>query len=145
MQLAATGQPRICNDVPLDSERVIDAYFEHYLYLIESIRRSGVLPRIEVPRSTADSLVRSAKTEKEEREIQIAIGPEGELLRLGTGRHRTAIAQALELELIPVEIRLIHAKWLLRLVERSGKSPLATLLNWLNSAKQNGLYATLLD
>jgi hypothetical protein len=137
---ASRGKPRICNDVPLDSEAAIDAYFEHYLQLIESIRRSGFLPRTEVPRLTADPLVRRAKTEKEERDVLIAIGPQGELLRLGTGRHRTAIAQALGLERMPVEIRLVHAKWLSKLVERSGKSPLDALVDWFNAAKQNGLY-----
>ena len=136
---ASLGKPVVINSVVLDSEAVIDAYCERYLQLIESIRRSGFLTRDEVARSTIDPLIRRAKTEESERDVQIAIGPNGELFRLGTGRHRTAIAKVLGLERMPVEIRVMHAEWLSKLVERSGKSPLDTLLDWLNAAKQHGL------
>jgi hypothetical protein len=145
LKQASLGKPVVMNGVALDREVVIDAYFEHYLRLIESIRRSGLLPRDEVARSTADPLVRLPNVEENERDVQIAVSPDGELLQMGTGRHRTAIAQALGLERMPVEIRLIHAEWLSKLVERSGQSPLDALLGWLNAAKQNGLYATLLN
>jgi hypothetical protein len=139
LERALRGKRDVVNGVVLNSESVLDAYCEHYLQLIESIRRSGILPRDEVARSTADPLVRLPALEEKEKDVQVAIGPDGEPLQMGSGRHRTAIAQALGLERMPVEIRLIHAGWLSTLVERSGQSPLAALLDWLNAAKHRGL------
>ena len=139
------GKPVVINEMALNSEAVIDAYFERYLKLIESIRRFGVLPHGAVGASSDDPLVRLPQAERSERDIKVAIGPNGEVLRLGTGRHRTAIAQALGVEHMPVEIRLIHAEWLFKLVERSGKSPLDALLDWLNAAKHEGLQSQASD
>ena len=144
---ALKGTPHICNEVALNSETVLDVYFERYLQLIESIRRSGVLPRERLVASTDDPLVRLPTSEiirlpgadDGPKDIRVAIGPNGELLQMGSGRHRTAIAQVLGLERIPVEIRLMHVEWLSKLVERSGKSPLDALLDWLNATKQHGL------
>ena len=54
---------------------------------------ASVLPHDAVGASSDDPLVRWAKTEKSERDVKVAVGPDGELLRLGTGRHRTARCQ----------------------------------------------------
>jgi tetratricopeptide (TPR) repeat protein len=139
LKQASTGRPSRVNNVTLDSQKMIDAYCERCLHLIESIRRSGVLPRDALDVSIEDPLVRLSTVEESERDIKVAVGPDGELLQTGSGRHRTAIAQVLGLDRMPVEIRLIHAGWVSKLAERSGKSPQAALFEWLDASRRHGL------
>ena len=55
-----------------------------------------------------------------ERDIGVAITETGELIRHLGGKHRTAIAQALNLPTMPVEIRMVHTGWLAKQMERTG-------------------------
>ena len=41
-------------------------------------------------------------------ELRIALGPDGELIRVGGGRHRLAIAQLLEIDEIPAVVQIQH-------------------------------------
>ena len=48
------------------------------------------------------------------------IDESGRLIRHLGGKHRTAIAQALGLKSIPVEVRLVHVRWLAQEMRRTG-------------------------
>ena len=109
------------NYVHMDSPDKVDAYFEHHRWLIDSIRKHGLLPRREVadnpliaPNGRA---YRPKRLERKEEDVGVAIGPNGELYRFRGGFHRTAIAQCLGLERMPVAVKLVHADWLLRKME----------------------------
>ncbi|WP_419897473.1 hypothetical protein [Roseomonas sp. USHLN139] len=109
----AEGRPEQRNAVRLATPALIDAYFAHYRLLAERIRDEGFLAREALDRRVAASPLRSAAIERREGEVGIAIGPDGEILRLLGGRHRTALAQLLRLPRMPVRVRLVHARWLL--------------------------------
>ncbi len=76
----------------------VDAYFERFVALFASIRVRGLLRH---GRGAA-------------RDVGIALGPHGEPVRLPGGQHRLAIAQALELPAIPVQIRMLHTDFIAR-------------------------------
>jgi hypothetical protein len=119
----------------LDTEEKIHAYFRYFLELIESIKQHGLqecssLKSMPVPLG-AD--VRGAHA-LHQRNIGVAIAADGRLLRFLGGRHRLAIAQALGLAAVPVEIRFVHAEWLAGEVQRSGLPPATAMLEWAKSA-----------
>jgi hypothetical protein len=124
---AAAGEATRRNFVRLDTPPLLDAYFEHYRRLRDSIREHGLLRREELPAESRarfrDSPVRVRWSEWLEREISVAIGPGGEILRFLGGRHRTAIARRLGLPSIPVQVRLVHTRWLRACVETFGLPP----------------------
>jgi hypothetical protein len=119
----------------LDTEEKIHAYFRYFLDLIESINEHGLqerssLKRMRVP---VGADVRGAHA-LHQRNIGVAIAADGRLLRFLGGRHRLAIAQALGLAAIPVEIRFVHAEWLAGEVQRSGMPPATALQEWAKRA-----------
>ncbi|WP_159994214.1 hypothetical protein [Roseomonas sp. 18066] len=116
----AEGRPEQRNAVRLATPALIDAYFAHYRGLAARLRAEGFLAREALDRRFAASPLRSAAIERREGEVGIAIGPEGEVLRLLGGRHRTALAQLLGLRRIPVRVRLVHARWLQAETGRQG-------------------------
>jgi hypothetical protein len=115
----------------MNSEDKIHTYFRHYLQLIETIERDGYRDRYSLGAWKVPGTAKlQERTGHHKRNIGVAIGPDGTLLRFLGGRHRTAIAQALKLPSVPVEIRLVHAAWLIGEVERSGLPPAQALLAW---------------
>lgn len=50
-------------------------------------------------------------------EVSVNIGPNGELIRIGSGRHRLALAQILDVERIPVLVRTRHIEYIKNNVE----------------------------
>jgi hypothetical protein len=80
---------------------------------------SGAFYRLRLKHRDARPVVHDST----ERDIGVAITETGELIRHLGGKHRTAIAQALKLPSIPVEVRMVHTSWLLRQVERTGLPP----------------------
>ncbi|ONG56163.1 hypothetical protein BKE38_06560 [Pseudoroseomonas deserti] len=112
------GRPEQRNAVRLATPALVDAYFAHYRALAGRIRSEGFLARDALDRRFAASPLRSAAIERREGEVGIAIGPDGEILRLLGGRHRTALAQLLRLPRMPVRVRLVHARWLLAEMDR---------------------------
>lgn len=128
---AAAGDPAVRFGVTLADRARIDAYFDYYAALVRSIERRGLMPRSalrlrKVPRGGG---VRPWY-EWTERDPGIAIGPNGEVLRFAGGRHRTAIAKALGLPSMPVELRLVHTRWLRAEMERTGLAADRILLDW---------------
>jgi hypothetical protein len=112
------------NGVRLETIEEVEAYFRYCRDIIKSMRKRGV-----VRRSTAGPFhrlrlkhrfARSPLLDSTERDVGIAIAADGKLVRHLGGKHRTAIAQALKLPTIPVEVRLIHVDWLTAEMQRTG-------------------------
>jgi hypothetical protein len=125
LRLLNRGRPVKRNMVALSSPELIDRYFMTYLNLLNSVRSHGLLPRAAAPGETT---WKSAARRRSERDIGIAIGADGELLRFRHGQHRTALAQLLGLPAIPVELRMVHTDWLKRQVARTKLPPAEALL-----------------
>lgn len=120
----------------LKTPALVERYFGNLAELARSIAESGVVRRSDYRRAAhlfADFSVRRPWIEAVESDIGIAIGAQGEVYRFASGKHRTAIAQALGLASIPVEVRLVHADWLERQVAETGDAPAEALLRGIRS------------
>lgn len=133
VQRAARGRPHRYNGVALDTPARIDGYFRRYHRLIENVRAHGLRPHCAVDSAAfgRDPEIRLETVERSESEIGLAIGADGRFYRFLGGRHRTAVAQALGLPLMPVRVRIVHARWLADLAESTGVTPYVALRNWL--------------
>ena len=134
---AVSGMPARRLIMTLDSAAAVDLYFEHYLRLIETIEAEGYRDRYALglyqpPRG--GGLAARLKGQHK-RNIGVAIGPDGGLLRFLGGRHRAAIAQGLGLASVPVEIRLVHAAWLVAECDRTGCNPVEALEAWVKARR----------
>jgi ParB-like chromosome segregation protein Spo0J len=89
----------------------VDEYFERFVALFRSIEQHGVVRR----------------AAGRDRDIGVALGPWGDLVRLPGGQHRLAIASVLGLERIPVQIRMVHADLLRRRMDGRELGPVAAL------------------
>lgn len=85
----------------LRSEAAFQSYYEKCMTLAASVRTHGVL---DIAR----------KNRHEETNICVAISDTGELLHYKKGHHRLAIAHALGVERIPVNVSFISGEYLLR-------------------------------
>lgn len=102
----------------------IEAYLRYCLDVIESVgehgivrhRKSGAFHRLRVKHRSA----RPIALDSGERDISVAIGPDGQIVRHLGGKHRTAIAQALKLPRLPVEVGLVHVHWVAAQMKRTG-------------------------
>lgn len=123
-QRIAEGRPVRRNKVVLSSDALLDAYFERYVGLFRSIRAHGVVPLRRAREVASDlsaaSRVRRYRTEAGERDIGVAIGPGGQILGLPGGKHRAAIATVSGIAAVPVEVRMVHAEWVLAMRRRHG-------------------------
>jgi hypothetical protein len=118
------GRPSVRNGLRITTSDEIEAYFRYCRDLIKSARKRGVVRhresgafhRLRVKHRDA----RSPAFDSSERDIGVAISADGELIRHLGGKHRTAIAQALRLRSLPVEIRLVHVRWIAEQMKRTG-------------------------
>ena len=127
---ASGDNPVKRNHVVLSSPGKVEAYFRQTAELCRSIGESGLSRRSDYgPRlaSLASPSVRLPWIEFGEVDIGVAIGAAGEVYRFASGKHRTAAAQVLRIKSMPVEIRMVHADWLVRLMEDTGLAPAAAL------------------
>jgi hypothetical protein len=116
LERAKTGKPVRRNNVVLSSVELIDAYFQRFVDLFRSIQMHGILRRKDYFRYaelSRSSCIRRLRAEWGEKEIGIAIGAEGQVYRLPGGQHRVAIAMAIGLGTLPVQVRLVHSEWAL--------------------------------
>lgn len=84
----------------LNTHEAIDSYFERFINLYNSIKEKGVLE------------ANNFKKEKENKAIGIAVNSDGKIVKLPGAQHRVVISKILNLEKIPVEIRLIHKEYI---------------------------------
>ncbi len=121
------GHPPKRNKVTLVTPADVDAYFDYCNAVISNIRERGFLRLSETAPfhrlRIAHRDVRPILHDASEIDVGVAIAEDGEIIRHLGGKHRTAIAMALKLKTMPVEIRMVHARWLARQVERTGLPP----------------------
>jgi hypothetical protein len=135
MRLARRGRPVTRNGIALSGPEEVEAYYRYCVDLIASMRDQGVVPRHRL--SLVDALglkhrmARPVALNGSERDIGVAINADGELLRHLGGKHRTAVAQALALPKIPVEVRMVHVHWLENEMRRTGLPAHQTLVEAL--------------
>lgn len=111
------GQPASRRRQMLDSEAAIERYFADVRALVESIRAQGVMSHR--TRSATFAL---------DRDIGVALDVDGDIVKLPGGQHRVAIAAALGIQRIPVEVRMVHTGLLRRVMAKEGLSPVESVL-----------------
>lgn len=130
------------NRVAIDTIDKLDNYFEYYLALIENIEKNGIVARsnLRLKDHTAHwhRWTRSFWQDLAERDIGVAINANGNLVRHTSGKHRMAAALTLGIDRVPVEIRLVHAGWLMRRSECLGLPPKEALLATIERARLKG-------
>ena len=130
------------NRIAIDTIEKLDNFFEYYLSLIADIEKHGIVPHSDLgllgQTGRRHRWTRTIWQDLAERDIGVAIDADGKLIRHTNGKHRMAAALALGIETIPVEIRLVHAGWLMREAERRGLSPVHALLAALDEAREAG-------
>lgn len=132
LERAGTERPVKRNFVALSTPTKVEAYFRQTTDMCRSIQRHGLLRRADYGLklgSIRRPSIRLPWIELGELDIGIAIGPSGEVYRFASGKHRTPAAQALGLRSIPVEVRMVHAEWLARLVTETGLPATEALLS----------------
>lgn len=138
----AKGETVHRNRIALDTADKLDGYFEYYLALISDIEKNGVVPHSDLGlRGQTGRRHRWTRTfwqDFAERDIGVAIDADGRLVRHTNGKHRMAVALALGLPRIPVEIRMVHARWLARQSEKLGLEPKEALLATIENARADG-------
>lgn len=118
------GRPSMRHAVRITTIDEVEAYLRYCRDLIKSARKrgivrhsvSGAFHRLRVKHRD----VRSLALDTNERDIGVAISAEGEIIRHLGGKHRTAVAQALKLPWMPVEVRLVHVRWLAGQMKQTG-------------------------
>jgi hypothetical protein len=138
---AEAGAPLSRNFVALDTPTLVEHYFRRTAELARSIQQRGVVRRTQYRRIAhvfGDPRLRPPWVEVVESDIGVAIAASGELLRFGPGKHRTAIAQALGLPSVPVEVRMVHADWLRRRMTANGLGPVDALLDGIAELARAG-------
>ncbi|MXN49431.1 hypothetical protein GR138_30015 [Shinella kummerowiae] len=127
------------NRVEIDTIEKLDSYFEYYLALIKSIETKGIVHHsifgLFNHTGRGHRWTRSFWQDLAERPIGVAINADGRLVRHSSGKHRMAAALALGVNRIPVEIRLVHARWLSRQSERLTLPPAEAMLATLKQAE----------
>jgi hypothetical protein len=132
LRQAKQGRPAWRLQMHLTTEERIHIYFRHYLALVEEIEATGMRDRYSLgPYFIPDGKGGNRLSPHQSRNIGVAAGPDGSLLRFLGGRHRMAIAQALGLSLVPAELRLVHSDWLLSEVHRTGLTPVQAIRNFV--------------
>ncbi|MFU8866413.1 hypothetical protein [Natronococcus sp.] len=95
------------------TEAELEAYFERIDALYETVAEEGYRSQRELLASD-DADPREENTDAVHpvvQEIGVNVYRDGELVKKGTGFHRLAIAKLLDLEEIPVTVRVRHADW----------------------------------
>lgn len=106
---AEARKPMVRNRIVLDSVERVDAYFEAFVALFESIRERGLQRRAEWTRADhSQGAHRRWVAEWGEQDIGVALTADGRLCKLPGGQHRFAIARALGIRAVPVQLRLLH-------------------------------------
>lgn len=136
------GRPSKRNNIRLATTEAVEAYLRYCRGLIKSMRKRGAMRRaasgafhgIRVRHWDA----RSPVYDSSERDVGVAVSESGEIIRHLGGKHRTAIAQALGLKTLPVEVRMVHTGWLRRQIEQTGLPPHRALVEGLRALGANG-------
>ena len=121
-----TNGPFTRNYIRLASADDVKAYFQHYVALIDSVRRQGLVRSSRLGGGHEPSGfggLRSRYHDMIETDAGVAVDRDGRLHRFRGGFHRTAVAKCLELERMPVAVKLVHAGWLRGVIAETGLPP----------------------
>lgn len=110
--------PVVRQQVRLDTVDKVDGYFLRFHALYQSVKSHGLLSNQEVSQRLC---------EPADREIGIALDRDGSLVKLQGGQHRFALAVALGLEKVPVELRMVHAQALVATCRQHSCSPVQAI------------------
>jgi hypothetical protein len=117
VERAGGDNPVERNFVALKTPELVESYYRLTTDLCRSIEKHGVGRRSEYRGAVnlfKNPRVRLPWVELMESDVGVAVGPNGELYRFASGKHRTAAAQSMRLPSIPVEVRMVHETWLRR-------------------------------
>jgi hypothetical protein len=116
----------------IDTEQKVHDYYKQQLELIESIRKNGYLSRHDVMAGGHFDETQLDKAwlarERDENEIGCAVARDGELQMFRTGHHRLAIAVALKLKRIYVEVLHLHKDWVIGEMNAQQTGPAAAIM-----------------
>lgn len=87
----------------------LDAKCEEVDQLYRQIKKEGYKKQSDLPEHKRQYIQLYGKTVP--REITVAVGRNGELIRVNEGRHRLSIAKTLDLEKIPALVQIKHVRW----------------------------------
>ena len=143
--LIGSGKHITHNHVVLDSIEKLDDYFRNFRRMFKRAETVGIEIRTEPlgPDFSNVGTVNTARpiwAEISERNVGIAIGSGGEIYRVGPGQHRTVVAKLLGLPSIPCEVRLVHERWLRRMMDATGRSAEAALRQGLAEIRRGSGY-----
>jgi len=97
----------------VSNENELQELFAQYDCVYENIKENGYKSQKELlnerPQLTNEANNDALKTEWNE--ISVCIARDGTMIRHGSGRHRLVIAHILNVETVPVHIRIRHTKW----------------------------------
>ena len=134
MRHAIGRDPVRRNFVRLRSAALVESYYRVTAELCRSIEQNGIVRRADCRKVASlftHPRIRLPWVELTESDIGVAVGAKGELYRFGSGKHRTAAAQAIGLPSMPVEVRMVHVSWLRAKIGKSGGSPVEALVQGL--------------
>lgn len=103
------------NRALVNTREKLDDYFDRFAALYRSIEENGVLRMRDVRRAAAlpgSTAPGSGDGDVRNMDIGVAIGPDGALAVLPGAQHRLAVASVLRLDKVPVQVRMIHGRWL---------------------------------
>lgn len=118
LQAIDQGRSITRQQMKLDTEGKIQAYFQRFLELHRSVEQYGVLSNQEVIHQLGLQA---------DREIGIALDRDGTVIKLHGGKHRFALAVAHQLRKIPVELRMVHAQLLSDTCKKHGCTPVQAI------------------
>lgn len=114
------------NGIAIRSAAQLDSYFLNYIKLFNSIGEYGLLSKSEMQDGLDGHLYFSRLRNKVRsyffNDIEVAIGPNGEIVALAGGKHRASIALVLDLPYAPVKVRMVHVDWLISLKKSANVS-----------------------
>ena len=99
------NNPEIHHGKYLDTEEILDEYFQGFYSLYNSIKNDGYVSQRKMGGD-------------EDTEIGIAIGRTGEPFHFRTGHHRLAMAKILDVESIPVVVHFVHREWVKKCIRK---------------------------
>ncbi len=85
----------------------LDRYFQRLEHLYAEIDAHGYRSQAELGLEGSD-------------EIRVCVGRRGELIIFGGGTHRLSIARILDIEVVPVLVKRVHARWVQDWIDRTG-------------------------
>jgi len=115
----------------LKNEEDLKSYFEHYLAVLESIERHGLVRQNKFSPSELGWKRKKARTYWHE-DIGVAVGHDGELYRFRGGTHRFVFARCLGIKWIPVTVKIIHINWLKHVMDVTRLSPHDAIVNGIS-------------